>query len=176
MGDIIVKVMWDEEAEVWIAICDDLGLALESESYDRLIDRVIEAAPEMAQLRSLECTSINISTCDHRYLIDPHKNRSNETNMVKYWIYEIEMSEEAKKKCDEVRDICGLNTYDELFSTTIQYVIHLAESDPDGLQKAISEIKEHPEDTLDIKIIKEYPDYNEISDEHMIKRKESDEA
>ena len=90
--------------------------------------------------------------------------------MAEYWIYEIEMSEEAKKKCDEVRDICGMNTYDELFSAAIRYVIHLAESDPDGLQKAISEIKEHPEDTLDIRIVKEYPDYNEISDEHMIKK------
>ena len=175
MGDIIVKVMWDAKAVVWTATCDDLGLALESELYDKLIDRVIGAVPEMARLKNIECSSITISTCDMRYLLDSQRYEGEEKDMAEYWIYEIEMSEEAKKKCDEVRDICGMNTYDELFSVAIQCVIHLAESDPDGLQKAISEIKEHPEDTLDIKIVKEYSVYNEDNDEHMIK-KESEEA
>ena len=175
MGDIIVKVMWDAKAVVWTATCDDLGLALESELYDKLIDRVIGAVPEMARLKNIECSSITISTCDMRYLLDSQRYEGEEKDMAEYWIYEIEMSEEAKKKCDEVRDICGMNTYDELFSVAIQYVSHLAESDPDVLQKAISEIKEHPEDTLDIKIVKEYSVYNEDNDEHMIK-KESEEA
>ncbi|MCR5205293.1 MAG: DUF1902 domain-containing protein [Lachnospiraceae bacterium] len=75
MGDIIVIVMWDAEAVVWTAICDDLGLALESESYDKLIDRVIGAALEMARIKDIGCSSITISTCDMRYLLDPQNMR-----------------------------------------------------------------------------------------------------
>ena len=32
----IVNITWDEEANVWIAICDSLGIVLESDSYDAL--------------------------------------------------------------------------------------------------------------------------------------------
>jgi len=47
-----VNIIWDDEADVWIAICDDIPLALESDSYDVLIERVKIAAPEILALNA----------------------------------------------------------------------------------------------------------------------------
>ena len=52
-SDYIVSLMWDDEAGVWVAICDDIPLALESESLDELINRVRAAAPEIIKLNNL---------------------------------------------------------------------------------------------------------------------------
>ena len=47
----IVKLVWDNEANVWITESDDIpGLFLESPSFDTLIERVRRAAPEMLEL------------------------------------------------------------------------------------------------------------------------------
>ena len=47
----IVKLVWDNEAKVWITQSDDIpGLFLESPSFDILIERVRIAAPEMLEL------------------------------------------------------------------------------------------------------------------------------
>lgn len=48
MHNIIVRVDRDDEANVWIAQNSDIGLFLESESLETLIQRVRIAAPEMA--------------------------------------------------------------------------------------------------------------------------------
>ena len=46
-----VKVMWDDEANVWITDSDDVpGLFLESNSFDELIENVRTAAPELLPL------------------------------------------------------------------------------------------------------------------------------
>ncbi len=63
----IVNIMWDDEAEVWVAICESLGIILESESYDTLIKRVIDAAPEMAELKHTDCKSLVFSTLNRQY-------------------------------------------------------------------------------------------------------------
>jgi len=49
---------WDADAKVWCAICDDIPLALESGSFDALIERVKIAAPEILALNGIasECT------------------------------------------------------------------------------------------------------------------------
>ena len=47
--DIKINITWDEEASVYIAVCDEIGLALESESYDNLIKRVMDAVPELIE-------------------------------------------------------------------------------------------------------------------------------
>ena len=62
--EYIVNFIWDEEANVWVAICDDIPLALESESLDELINRVRQAAPEIIKLNNLPqresvCYSMN---------------------------------------------------------------------------------------------------------------------
>ena len=65
--DIVISVKWDEEAAVYIAICDDIGLALESESYDNLLQRVKDAVPEWLELNSITgCKSIYFVTGERR--------------------------------------------------------------------------------------------------------------
>ncbi|SFM56311.1 DUF1902 domain-containing protein [Nitrosomonas communis] len=44
----IVKVSHDYESGMWIAVCDEIGLATESETYEGLTERVWEIAPEIA--------------------------------------------------------------------------------------------------------------------------------
>ena len=43
----LVNVRWDDDARVWYAICESIPLALESDSFDTLIERVKVAAPEI---------------------------------------------------------------------------------------------------------------------------------
>lgn len=47
---IYVKIIYDEEAHVWIAENESVGLILESESYDLLIKKVKAALPELIEL------------------------------------------------------------------------------------------------------------------------------
>ena len=63
----VVVIDWDNEASVWTAQCDGLGIALESESYDELIKKVIMAAPEMAALNNVACTSLLFKTSNRQY-------------------------------------------------------------------------------------------------------------
>jgi len=48
-----VTMFWDDEAGVWVAISDDLNIALESESIEALINRVKKAAPEILVLNNV---------------------------------------------------------------------------------------------------------------------------
>jgi hypothetical protein len=49
--DFFIKMIWDEEAKRWAAIgSKGMGLVLESDSFDALVDRVKLAAPEMIEL------------------------------------------------------------------------------------------------------------------------------
>jgi len=49
---------WDSEATVWCAVCDDIPLALESGSFDALVERVKAATPELLQMNGADpkCT------------------------------------------------------------------------------------------------------------------------
>ena len=64
--DVAVRIHWDDEAEVWVAINDELGIALESESYDALVERLKMAIPEMAELNGLSNIKSIIITTDTR--------------------------------------------------------------------------------------------------------------
>ena len=47
----IIRVIWDEEASVYIATSEDVpGLVLESGSFDALIEKVKFAVPELLAL------------------------------------------------------------------------------------------------------------------------------
>ena len=62
-GKIVpINIFWDEEAHVWVAIGEGIGLALESGSYDALIQRVRYAAPEMAAENGILCLGIKFKT------------------------------------------------------------------------------------------------------------------
>lgn len=45
-----IKLDYDEEVKVWTVICDDIGLALEADSLDYLMERLKDAVPEMIEL------------------------------------------------------------------------------------------------------------------------------
>lgn len=46
-----VTFVWDGEAGVWVATSDDVpGLALESKSFDALVEKVRAAVPELLRL------------------------------------------------------------------------------------------------------------------------------
>ena len=50
-----VQLVWDDEAKVWMATSNDIpGLILEGESADKLISRVMLAAPEIIELNGVE--------------------------------------------------------------------------------------------------------------------------
>ena len=50
-----IKLKWDAEAEVWIATSRDVpGLALESGSFDALVEKVRFAVPELIDLNGQE--------------------------------------------------------------------------------------------------------------------------
>ncbi len=62
-----IRIFWDNEAQVWVAVGEGIGLALESGSYDALIERVKYAAPEMAELNGIKCTGIELETQNRRF-------------------------------------------------------------------------------------------------------------
>ncbi len=59
---IPVQILWDDEAGVWYAVNEEIGLALESDSYDDLIKRVCIAAPEMAMENGVVCRGLIFNT------------------------------------------------------------------------------------------------------------------
>lgn len=66
---IIVKFHWDEETEVWVAMCDELGILLEQGSYDALIEKVEIAVPEMIECNKLtEPLAITVRTSDRQII------------------------------------------------------------------------------------------------------------
>ena len=48
--DYTININWDEPAGVWCAVCDDIPLALESNSFDALIDKVKIVAYEILEI------------------------------------------------------------------------------------------------------------------------------
>ena len=54
MSAYTIQLSWDDEAEVWLAINEEIPLALESDSLDKLIERVKLAAPEIIEMNNLE--------------------------------------------------------------------------------------------------------------------------
>lgn len=54
-----VKLIWDNDAGVWIAESDDVpGLVLESGSFDALVERVRFAIPELLELNASSQTPL----------------------------------------------------------------------------------------------------------------------
>lgn len=60
-----VLFTWDEDACVWVATSPDvIGLVLESESLDCLMDRVKDAIPELLELNSQRPANIVSYVCN----------------------------------------------------------------------------------------------------------------
>jgi hypothetical protein len=60
MSEYTIILSWDDEAAVWIAVNDDIPIALESGSLDVLIERVRSAVPEMLELNGKPYANIII--------------------------------------------------------------------------------------------------------------------
>jgi len=61
MTEYIIVLSWDDEARVWIAENSDIPIALESDSLDKLIDRVKTATPELLELNGKNSTNITLN-------------------------------------------------------------------------------------------------------------------
>ena len=73
MVEISIKL--DSEASVFIAVCDEIGLALEDRSYTTLLKRVKEAVPEMARENNINCSSVKI--IDDTNIIEERAKKGN---------------------------------------------------------------------------------------------------
>jgi len=56
-----IDVNWDETAGVWCAVCDGIPLALESNSFDMLVEKVKMVAYEILDLN--EKITDNVKLC-----------------------------------------------------------------------------------------------------------------
>lgn len=62
MTTLDVQIIYDPEANVWIAESDPIGLVLESDSYDKLIHRTNETIPEMMKENNVTAKTVRYST------------------------------------------------------------------------------------------------------------------
>lgn len=66
---INVYFKWDSDADVWTAVCDELGLVLESGSYDALIERVKNAIPELIKENHLSKITAFVICTENRQVL-----------------------------------------------------------------------------------------------------------
>ena len=50
--DYNIDINWDDTAGVWYAVCDNIPLALESNSFDALIEKVKTVAYEILEMNN----------------------------------------------------------------------------------------------------------------------------
>jgi hypothetical protein len=55
-----IDIHWDAEAGVWCAVCDDIPLALESNSFDSLVTRVKIVSPEILALNNKPTSNVRL--------------------------------------------------------------------------------------------------------------------
>lgn len=66
--EYIVNIIWDDEANVWIATSEDIpGLVLESGSYDALLERIRHTAPELIKLNNPKQSTYILSFVSNRH-------------------------------------------------------------------------------------------------------------
>ncbi len=52
--ELVIEAQYDEEARVWVAVNDELGLAIEAETLDVLTYKLQQMVPELATLNHLD--------------------------------------------------------------------------------------------------------------------------
>ena len=66
--ELLIKMIWDPEAAVWIAQSDDVpGLVMESGSCDALIEKLRFAIPEMLQLNGTSRSPLRLNFVSYRH-------------------------------------------------------------------------------------------------------------
>lgn len=67
MQELLIRLTWDPEAQVWTAESDDVpGLVLESGSFDALIERVRFAVPELLELNGTAPAPVQLRMVSER--------------------------------------------------------------------------------------------------------------
>ena len=67
MEELLIKLTWDPEAQVWTAESDDVpGLVLESGSFDALIERVRVTVPELLELNGTTPAPVQLRMVSER--------------------------------------------------------------------------------------------------------------
>jgi len=56
----LINIRWDDEARVWYAVSESIPLAMESGSFDALIERVKGAAPEILMENGGSAASVTL--------------------------------------------------------------------------------------------------------------------
>ena len=94
--------------------------------------------------------------------------RDRDDNLIKYWIYEFEMSEKTRQ---ELEAVCTLHelTPDEFMGIALRDGIHRAKTDPEGFRKSRMEIQQASDD--DIRLVRYYPVYKGETEAQAYKRK-----
>ena len=64
-----INIMYDDEASVWIAMGKGIGIFLEDESYDKLVEKVKMALPEMLELNGYPKNQV-VYLCTKRQVIN----------------------------------------------------------------------------------------------------------
>ena len=66
--EYVVKFVWDDDANVWIATSNDIpGLILESGSFDALLERVRFAVPELLSLNAISDSPLSLEFVSERH-------------------------------------------------------------------------------------------------------------
>ena len=66
--DCIIKFIWDNEAQRWIAMSDDeIGFTLEPPSFDALVERIKLALPEIAEINCHYTGPIKLNIIAERF-------------------------------------------------------------------------------------------------------------
>jgi hypothetical protein len=60
MGEYTVIIAFDDEAQKWYALNDDIPIILEDYSLDALINRVKLATPEMLEINNRPHTGVHL--------------------------------------------------------------------------------------------------------------------
>ena len=94
-----------------------------------------------------------------------------EDERIKYWLYEIEMSDKANQLLEKQLALCEM-TLDEYACAALQYAIdHPAEA-----KRVNEELAAHPEEQLNIRLVRSYPVYKGETEAQAKRRKLAEEA
>ena len=92
---------------------------------------------------------------------------------IKYWIYELKMSEETKELLDEICEKDRL-TYDEFYEEALKEIIRRTEENPEGYKEYLRDsLKNNESDT---EVVRYYPVYQGETEAQALDRKLKEEA
>ena len=91
MPEYIINIIWDDEAQVWVATNDDIPIALESGSLDALVVLVKFAVPELLELNGLmpESESVTVTAKTVLYGIRQASGFANDWNRAVFHGYNL---------------------------------------------------------------------------------------